>query len=99
MFAAGLIGFLAAVIFQKTKKRPLFIAVYGFFAVLIIYGGIMNPYYLLFFSPQNATLGAVLTSYAAGLPFDLIHAAATVIFILLLCGPIMKKFNRLKKKY
>ena len=54
MFAAGIIGFLAGILFQKgwLKARKISLCIYGFLATVFIYGGIMNP----------ASL--VMTSYA-----------------------------------
>ena len=37
--------------------------------------------------------------YVSGLPMDLIHAAATVIFILIAAEPMLEKLDRIKVKY
>ena len=42
---------------------------------------------------------AYFTDYVSGLPMDLIHAAATVIFILIAAEPMLEKLDRIKVKY
>ena len=37
--------------------------------------------------------------YVSGLPMDLIHAAATVIFILIAADPMLEKLDCIKVKY
>ena len=37
--------------------------------------------------------------YVTGLPMDLIHAAATVIFIMIAAEPMLEKLDRIKVKY
>ena len=37
--------------------------------------------------------------YVSGLPMDLIHAAATVIFILIAAEAMLEKLDRIKVKY
>ncbi len=41
----------------------------------------------------------ILAYYVSGLPMDLIHAAATVIFILIAAEPMLEKLDRIKVKY
>ena len=52
MFAAGIIGFLAGILFQKgwLKARKISLCIYGFLATVFIYGGIMNPASLVMMS-------------------------------------------------
>ena len=48
---------------------------------------------------RNRRLAALLAAYASGLPFNLIFAGATVVFLLVLTRPILNKLRRIKKKY
>ena len=41
----------------------------------------------------------LLAACAAGLPFDLIHAASTAFFLWILAAPIIQKLERVKVKY
>lgn len=100
MFAFGMIGFLAGVLFQKglLSRAPVPLAVFGAFATFLIYGGIMNPAAVLMFQP-SPTREMFLAAYLQGIPFDLIHAAATVTFLLLISRPMLEKLDRIKVKY
>jgi len=44
-------------------------------------------------------MGSTLGYLYLGVPFDLGHAAATVIFLALLANPMIEKLERIKKKY
>ena len=37
--------------------------------------------------------------YISGIPYDIIHAASTVIFLIVLAKPMLTKLDRVKKKY
>ena len=65
---------------------------------LAIYGGIMNPATVIIFQPQP-TAEMFWLAYLQGIPFDLVHAAATVTFMLLLSQPMLEKLDRIKVKY
>ena len=100
MFAFGIIGFLAGILFRKglLRRTPLMLAVFGGLAAFFIYGGILNPAGVLMFQPSPTTEMFWL-AYLRGIPFDLIHAAATVLFLLLLAKPMLEKLDRIKLKY
>ncbi|MDR0670840.1 MAG: ECF transporter S component [Oscillospiraceae bacterium] len=100
MFALGLIGFLAGALFRKgpLRRDRISLALYGGFAAFFLYGGIMNFEMALMYQPQP-TGAMFLAVYLSGLPFDLIHAAATVIFLLILSEAMLTKLDRIKIKY
>lgn len=100
MFAMGLIGFIAGVLFRKglLSRRPLPLAIFGALATFFIYGGIMNPASVLMFQSEP-TLGMFITSYALGMPMDIIHAASTFFFLLIISRPFLAKLDRIKSKY
>ena len=106
MVAMALCGFLAGLIFHKyyakadsfTGKRKLPLLIYGALSVFFLYGAIVDIWTILAMTP-HPTIATVVTVYGAALYFNLIHAAATVIFLLLLAGPMLKKLNRVKIKY
>ena len=101
MFSMGIIGFLAGVLFRKGLLRRTrgSLAIFGAFAAVIIYGGIMNPASALMYSTEAITWEMLRAYYVTGLPMDLIHAAATVIFLLLAAEPMLEKLDRIKVKY
>ena len=100
MFAAGIIGFLAGILFQKgwLKARKISLCIYGFLATVFIYGGIMNPASLVMTS-YAITKRNLLALYMSGLPVDLVHASATVIFLWIASKPMIEKLERIKVKY
>ena len=100
MFAAGIIGFLAGILFQKgwLKARKISLCIYGFLATVFIYGGIIIPASLVMTS-YSITKRNLLAIYMSGLPVDLVHASATVIFLWIASKPMIEKLERIKVKY
>jgi len=101
MFSMGIIGFLASVLFRKglLRRSRGSLATFGAFSAVIIYGGIMNPAAALMYNSQTINWEMLKAYYVSGLPMDLIHAAATVIFILIAAEPMLEKLDRIKVKY
>lgn len=100
MFAFGVIGFLAGVLFRKglLRRRTSELCVFGFIAALFIYGGIMNPASVLMFQAKPK-LEMFLLAYLRGIPVDLVHATSTVIFLYFIAQPMLEKLDRIKVKY
>ena len=101
MEAAGLIGLLAGLIFHRkdgAMPRLIPLCVFGGLSTLVIYG-ILADTSTVFITQSAVTWEALAAAYAAGLLLNLIHAAATVVFLLLLAKPMLKKLNRLRVKY
>lgn len=100
MFAFGIIGFLAGVLFRKglLPKTKVSLCIFGGLAVLIIYGGIMNPAAVIM-GQQNPTVQMLAAAYLSGLPFDLVHAVSTVFFLWFISEPMTEKIERVKIKY
>jgi uncharacterized membrane protein len=100
MFAFGIIGFLAGVLFQKSllKRAPAPLMVFGALVTIIVYGGIMNFSHVIIYQ-SVITKAMFLAAYLQGLPFDLVHAAATVTFLALISRPMLEKLDRIKVKY
>ena len=101
MFAMGIIGFLAGVLFKKGwfRRTRVSLAVFGAFSAVVIYGGIMNPASMFMYSAQSLSVKTLLVYYITGLPMDLVHAFSTVIFIMLAAEPMLEKMDRIKVKY
>lgn len=102
MFAFGIIGFLAGLIFARKRGRGklfrLWTCIYGGVSVLFIYGGLMDTQSVFMSSPKFSK-EVFLAYYISGFPFNLIHAACTVVFLFLLLEPILRKLERVRKKY
>lgn len=100
MFAFGIIGFLAGLLFRKGvfRKTRVSLTVFGFLSALVIYGGIMNVAALLMMTGEPGP-GMIQASFAAGLPVDFIHALSTAFFLWFISGPMIEKLERVKLKY
>jgi energy-coupling factor transport system ATP-binding protein len=100
MFAMGIIGFLAGVLFRKgiLRRSRVPLCIFGGLATIIIYGGLMNPSMVLAYN-ANPTWPMFLTAYLLGFPFDLVHAAATIFFLWFCSRPMLEKLDRVKVKY
>ena len=100
MFAFGIIGFLAGVCFKKgiLRRNTISLCLFGGFATFLIYGGIMNPAAVLMFQAKP-TKEMLYLAYLQGIPFDLVHAAATVTFLILTAQSMLEKLDRIKIKY
>ena len=100
MFSMGIIGFLAGVLFRKgwLRRSRGALSVFGAIAAVVIYGGIMNPASALMYS-QEVRWKVLVTYYITGFPMDCVHAAATVLFLLVLAEPMLEKLDRIKVKY
>lgn len=100
MLAMALGGYLAGLVFHRlgNKVNRWLLALFGIFTAFFLYGGIVDLWTILVMThePNLATAVAV---YTAAVPFNLIHAVATGIFILLLAKPIISKVERVKVKY
>ena len=100
MFAMGIIGWLAGVLYRKgvLRRGRLSLCIFGVIASTIIYGGIMNPASALMWS-NTINWKIILGYYVTGLPVDLVRAIATFFFLWLIAEPMLEKLDRIKVKY
>lgn len=100
MFGFGIIGFIAGILFKKglVSKKKISLCIYGVLSTFFIYGGLLNPASVIMFSGK-ITWELLIVSYIRGFWFDVIHAAATGIFLFILSEPMIEKLDRIKLKY
>lgn len=100
MAAFGAIGFISGLLFFNKQKRqkPLYIAIFGVVTVILIVGPILDLSGLFMTSQPPDTAG-ILAVFIAGIPVNLVQAAATLLFLLFLSKPMLEKLNRVKIKY
>ncbi len=100
MFAMGAAGFLAGALFEKglMSRSRLSLSIFGVLVAITVYGGLMNSATVLMYQP-NPTFKMLLLSYAVGFPIDLVHAAATAVFMWFISQPLLEKLDRIKVKY
>ena len=98
MLGFGLVGFLGGVLFAGRKVRLVPLLLYGFFSVLIVYGVLLDTASMLMYNAVPSWQ-LWLATCASGFVFNLIHAGATAVFLLLLYQPLLRKLARVKEKY
>lgn len=98
MFGFGIIGFLAGIVYKyKIIKGKTSICIFGAISAYL-YGIIVNIWSVSSMLEQ-ITKESVIATYIASIPFDTIHAVATVIFLYILAIPMKEKMERLRIKY
>lgn len=98
MYAWGLIGFMAGLLAEKGAFRhSVFVYLFGFLSAMA-YGVILDSWYVVGFV-HPLTWQSALAGYLAGMPFNLSHAVATVVFLLPIYRPWCRKIRRIQKKY
>ena len=98
MVALGFVGFFAGVIFRFVKPSRITLCLYGIFASIVIYGGIMNPASMLLWVDEP-TFELALTYFASGLPIDAVRAIATTVFLAVVGMPMVNRLSRVVRKY
>jgi hypothetical protein len=83
---------------RANRFRLAMLCVYGGISVLISYGLIVDLAYLLIFS-ESVNPEILLAVLISGLPFNILHAVATVLFLLVLAYPLLEKLERVKLKF
>lgn len=100
MIAMALAGYLSGLIFHKrmeTVSRWV-LALFGGAAAFFLYGGIVDLWTILMITPEPSVKTAAAV-YTAAVPFNAVHAAATVIFLILMAVPMLEKMSRVRRKY
>lgn len=100
MMAYGAGGLLAGFLSQRgwLSRKPVWLAVFGFFAVIFWVGPLLDVC-SLFIMPVGHTPEAVFAMLASGVPANLTQAVCTVITMLLFSKPLLEKLDRIKIKY
>ena len=100
MFAMGIIGFLAGVLFRKglLRRSRGALCVFGAIVTFAVYGALMNPLSALVWS-RELQWELLATYYLTGFPADCVHAASTVFFLWVAAEPMLEKLDRIKVKY
>ena len=101
MFSFGIIGFIAGILFKKGKlqKRKISLCIYGGLSTFFIYGFLLDTATWLIFPYSNMTLEGIIPIYLSGIPFNIVHAIATVFFLAVISKPMIEKLDRIKEKY
>ncbi len=98
MFAMGITGFIAGILFSGRTNTKGALCIYGAVASVVLYGAIMNIASVLMVQSYPSA-EAVLTAFMTGLPFDIVRACATAVFLYFGAEPFIEKLDRIKIKY
>lgn len=95
MLGMGIVGLVGG--FLQTDRK-WFASIVSFLAVVGLYGPIVNfASYLMMNQTMNFKGFWIIE--LSGLPFDLVHAVSTVVFLFFLWNPMRGKLMRFKTKY
>ena len=100
MFAMGLCGYLAGVLFQNGRlpRSRFSLGLFGLICAIGIYGVIMNLSTALLYTPE-LSFRAIAPYLLSGYPMDCMHGAATWLFLWLGAEPVIEKLERIKEKH
>ena len=100
MFAMGLVGFLAGVLYRRgvLRRGRVSLSVFGAVTAIAVYGLIMNVS-SAFTWYTELSWRSVLAYCVSGFPMDVVHAAATVVYLWIFGEPMIEKLDRVKVKY
>ena len=98
MLAWGLIGLLSGLLTNCKFMNKLWkIAAFGLFSALL-YGIMLDTWHVLFFV-KSYTLEALLATAGASALFNFSHALSTVLFLVFLAMPFLRRAKRIRLKY
>lgn len=105
LYIFGLAGLIVGGLLQRKRLETdsIVMAVFTFFVIFIIYGGIMNFAALImqsaYASGTKISIDALKALYITGVPYDIMHAAGAALCVFLLGEPFLKKIERVQIKY
>ena len=100
MFAFGVAGFVAGVLFHSRKRwqNPWILAAFGFFSSVVLIGPLLDSC-TVFTVLTKFTKKNILLIYSQGLPVNIAQGIGAALTLLVLSGPLLAKLDRLKTKY
>lgn len=100
MMAYGAGGMLAGFLFKKKRlpRNPPVMAIFGFFAVLLWVGPLLDCSGLFLMAP-TVSFSWIVSYFAAGFPINLSQAISTVVIMLVFGKPLLDILDRIRRKY
>ncbi len=104
LYVFGLVGLLTGILAQR-KRLPvdgLTMALFTFFVIFVVYGGIMNIAAMVTSSMsgyESISLDTLRALYITGAPYDAGHGITAAMFVFLFGDLFIKKVERIKIKY
>ena len=100
MLGYGMAGLLAGFAFAPNRihRKPLVMGIFGFFAVLLIVGPILDTS-SVFLGLSVITFETAWPIYVSGITVNLSQGLCTLLTMLLFGKPLLEKLDRIKQKY
>lgn len=100
MFAAGIIGFIAGILFKKglLSRNRIPLCIFGFISTVVIYGIIMN-FASAIMARATINFATIFSFMVTGFPMDIVHGLSTFVFLYFCAEPMLEKLDRIKTKY
>lgn len=100
MFAMGMVGLLAGLLSDKLLKgkKTIPVCIFGALVIFFVYGIIVDLWTIFGFTPEPNWETVVLV-YGGALWFNMVFAVSTGIFLAFFTGPMVRKMERIRKKY
>ena len=98
MVAMASVGLCFGLVFNYIKPTKISLSVVGFLSVLILYGLIVDLSSVLYFN-SDMTFKGIVAIYASGVPFNLVFAGVTALFLYFFGETFIKKIERINIKY
>jgi len=100
MMAYGAGGMLSGFCFAKGRlpQKPLTMAAFGFFAVLLWVGPLLDSSHI-FLVASVINWDSIIAAFFSGFPVNLSQGVCTLLVMLLLGRPLLDKLDRIKVKY
>ena len=100
MMAYGAGGMLAGFVFliKKVQRKPWIMAVFGFFAVVLWIGPLLDSSHMFLMMPE-LSLASITASLLSGVPVNISQGICTALIMFLFGRPLLEKLDRIKLKY
>ncbi|MBR2868445.1 MAG: hypothetical protein IKB88_05190, partial [Clostridia bacterium] len=98
--AYGAGGMLAGFVFIKNKipKKPWIMAIFGFLAVVIWIGPLLDTSHIFIMMPE-INISTITASLASGFPVNVSQGLCTALMMFVFGKPLLEKLDRVKQKY
>ncbi len=100
MFAYGIAGFLAGILYTKgfLKKDRVHLCIFGFITTFALVGFLLDTC-AIFTMSQMIDVSTIWKVYLSGVPVNLVHATAVALTLWFFSKPMFEKLDRIKLKY
>ena len=100
MMAYGAGGMLAGFVFIKNKipKKPWIMAIFGFAAVVLWIGPLLDTSHIFIMMPE-ISFATITASLASGFTVNVSQGLCTALMMLIFGKPLLEKLDRIKQKY